>query len=420
MADPAIEALDRTTAGLVGIAEAREVTGITSPRLLLHAGPPLTRGDEVPGPIRGAVVAALLFEGEARDVREAQGILDAEEVELTPCHHVRGVGAMAGVVSPHMPVVVASSPDGVTSFSPMNEGLGRAMRFGTHDDQTVRRLRWMRSVLLPVLDRAVKAGAPIELTEIQAEALRRGDECHNRNVAATAALLLRLAPALVRSNKETADVADVLDWASSNPHFFLPFSMAAAKIVATSAHGVTGSPIVTAIAANGVDVGIQVSGCGERWFRAPAPIGEVKCFEGFTREDGQPMMGDSYITETVGLGALSLSASPAIGSFLGVTAAQGRRAVDEAREICAGTSSRFLLAAQDFEGAPLGIDVRSVAESHRAPCVNSGVAHRNAGVGQIGAGLVTLPLAPFREAAELLGSPPARASSPANDDRMTP
>jgi Protein of unknown function (DUF1116) len=399
--DPAIDALDRTTVDLVGIAEAREVTGESSPRRFLHAGPPMSL-DQLSGPMRGAIVAALIFEGEARDVGEAEQIVDSGDVELMPCHQRNGVGAMAGVVSPHIPVVVVTTPNGDASFSPLNEGLGRAMRFGTNDEATIKRLEWMRLLLLPILDRAVRAGGTIELTGLQAEALRRGDECHNRNVAATAALLLRLAPELVRANTDAAAVAEVLTWASGNPHFFLPFSMAASKAVASSAHGFTGSPIVTAIAANGVDVGIQVSGCGDRWFLTAAPVGQVKCWDGFSPDDGQPMMGDSYITETVGLGAFSLSASPAIGSFLGVTAEEGRRAVREVREVCGGTSSRYLLAAEDFVGAPIGIDVHKVTSSGRTPCVNTGVAHRRAGVGQIGAGMIRLPLGPFEEAAALL------------------
>lgn len=401
MTDPAIHALDTTTSELVGIAQAKEVTGVSTPRRLLHAGPPLALCD-LPGPMRGAVLAALLFEGVAGDVDEAERSLDAGDLELIPCHHLGGVGAMAGVVSPSMAVVVTSGSSSTTTFSPVNEGLGRAMRFGTHDEPTIQRLRWLRDSLLPVLDRGVRSVSPIELTELQAEALRRGDECHNRNIAATAALLVRLAPGLIRSNSDAAASAEVLSWASANPHFFLPFSIAAAKAVASSAHGVAGSPIVTAIAANGVDVGIQVSGCGERWFRAAAPIGAVRCFDGFTVEDGQAMMGDSYIAETVGLGALSLSAAPAIGTFLGITADDGRRVVEEARSVCGGTSSRFLLAAQDFLGAPIGIDVYRVARSGAAPQVNTGVAHRRAGVGQIGAGVVRLPLAPFDDAAAFL------------------
>ncbi|HTX62386.1 MAG TPA: DUF1116 domain-containing protein, partial [Acidimicrobiales bacterium] len=249
--DPAFEALDRTTCRLVGVAEAREVTGESSARRLLHAGPPLAPA-ELPGPMRGAVLGALVFEGEAADVREAAHLLDTGEVELVPCHELGGVGAMAGVVSPSMPVVVVASSTGQTTFSPLNEGLGRALRFGTNDADTVERLRWLRRVVLPVLDRGIAGSPEVELTGLQAEALRRGDECHNRNVAATAALLVRLAPGMVRENEDRGEVAAVIEWGSQNPHFFLPFSMASAKAVAMAAHGFPGSPVVTAVAANGV------------------------------------------------------------------------------------------------------------------------------------------------------------------------
>lgn len=398
-----LERLDTAPATLAGVVPAREVVGGIGRRRYLHAGPPLD-GAEIPGPMRGALLAALVFEGEVRSVADAAAVLDAGDVELASCNDAGGVGAMAGVVTPTMPVVVAESGSSVVAFSPINEGLGSAIRFGSTDDATIARLAWLRDTVAPLLDRAIRATSPLDLVELQAEGLRRGDECHNRNVASSAALLLALAPALVRCGGKTDDVADALAWAAGNRHFFLPFSMAAAKAVATRARGVPASPIVTGIAANGVRLGIQVSGCGERWFLTDAPRGRPRLFDGFMPADVQPTMGDSFVTETVGLGAFALSAAPAISGFLGTTLDEAHDVVAEMRTVTAGTSSRFLIPAEGHRGSPLGIDVRRVAAGGTGVAVNNGMAHRRAGVGQVGAGLTRLPVEPFAEAAACLAA----------------
>jgi hypothetical protein len=328
-------------------------------------------------------------------------MLEAGEVELAPVHHAGGVGAMAGIVTPRMPVVVVSG-GGRTAFSPLNEGLGKALRFGSHDATTLKRLRWLARVAGPSLDRAISSSEEIQVMDMVAEGLRRGDECHNRNVASSAALLARLAPAVAREAKRPEDAADVLAYMAGNRHFFLSFSIAAAKLVADLAHGFEGSPIVTAMAGNGRRLGIRVSGTGERWFTAPAPVGEARFFEGYDASQATPTMGDSFITETAGFGAFALTAAPAITSFVGGTIEQCRELLEEMRAVCAGRSERLLIPSEGFSGTPLGIDVGRVAELGLAPVVNNGLAHREAGVGQVGAGITRLPLEPFAEAAAVL------------------
>lgn len=396
----AVAALDGARSELIGFARASEVAPVGR-RSYLHAGPPIAL-DSLPGPMRGALCGALLFEREAADIETAKAIIRAGDVELKPCHVAQGVGAMAGMTTPSMPICVLKNSQGATVFSALNEGLGRALRFGTTDDETLARLAWIRDTALPVLDRAMKVSGVIDVTELQAEGLRRGDECHNRNVATSAALLLRMAAGIVSQSPDTSESATVLDWASRNPHFFLPFSMAAAKGAALCANGIRGDPTVTAMSGNGVEFGIQVSALGDTWLCAPSPSSGVKCFDGFTVDDAQPAMGDSFITEVIGLGAFSLSAAPAISSFLGTDTSTGYAVVEEMRKICGGTSSRFLNAFEDFAGAPIGIDVTRVAETGIAPVVNNGVAHKRAGVGQVGAGLTRLPIEPFLAAAAAL------------------
>ena len=229
---------------VTGVRPAGEVISQVGPRRYLHSGPPLSH-QELPGATRGAVVGALLWEGEARTPEEAEAMLAAGEVALTPAQEASAGGAVAGVISPGMPVVVAESSRGTRAFSPLNEGPGRALRFGNSDERVLRRLTWLRETLAPLLNAAL-AEEPICLTELQAEGLRRGDECHNRGVATSALLLLRLTAAVYRAAPSLAEAEAVLADARANPHFFVPFSIAAAKALVDAAHGVSGSPVVTA------------------------------------------------------------------------------------------------------------------------------------------------------------------------------
>ena len=395
----AFAALDTTTALAVGVRPAGEVCPGVDRRSFLHAGPPVELA-EVVGPARGALIGALMFEGEASDAREAERLLG--ELTLRPCHDAGAVGAMAGIVSPSMPVVVVQSGTGALTFAPLNEGLGKALRFGSYDDDVLARLRWMASVAGPLLDTALQELGGIDVVAAQAEGLRRGDECHNRNVASSAALLAKLAPTIVRHAATPGDAADVLAYIAGNPHFFLSFSIAAGKALADAAHATRDAGVVTAMAANGRSFGIRVAGLGDRWFLVDSPVGQPKLFPGFRLEDVCPAMGDSYITETVGLGAFALTAAPALSEFVGGDPTESTALVDELRRICRGTSSRFLVPFEGFRGTPVGIDVRLVAETGVAPLVNNGLAHRKAGVGQVGAGLTRLPLEPFIAAAEAL------------------
>jgi len=395
-----VQALDSTTAIAVAVRLAEEVCERIGPRVFLHAGPPIDPADVV-GPARGAILGALVFEGEAPDVDSAASILDGGGVSLLPCHEVGGVGAMAGVVCPHMPVVVVETGTGRRTFAPVNEGLGKALRFGAYDDAVLARLAWLRDVAAPLLDAAIADVGGLDVIELQAEGLRRGDECHNRNIASTANVLARLAPAIVRRARTPEDAAELLAFIGGNPHFFLSFSIAAAKAVADEAHESGDRGLVTAICANGRSLGVRVSGL-DGWFLTDSVVGEPKLFDGFTIDDVCPAIGDSYITEVVGLGAFAQSAAPALSAFVGGDPLDEPKLVAELRRICRAESSRFLVPFEGFRGTPVGIDVELIAETGIAPLVNNGLAHRGPGIGQVGAGLTRLPLAPFLEARRAL------------------
>lgn len=391
----ALAALDQTVVRLAGVRRAGEVTDAVGPRRFLHAGPPIAT-DELLGPMRAAAMGALVLEGEAADLDEAGRIIDDGGLELLPAHEAGGLSAAAGVISPSIPVVVAESADGRRAFAPLHEGNDMPLRYGAYGPETLKRLRRLAAETAPALDAAIQASDPIDLTAVMAEGLRRGDECHNRNAATSAAIVLALAPPLVRG--DAAFAAELLAAVAENNQFFLGFSMAAAKVIGDEARAQAEPGIVIAIAANGRRVGIRVSGCGDRWFTAEAPLGTPRVFEPHTLADACPLMGDSFATEVIGLGAFASSAAPALASFLGADPLDAVDKVTEMRGICAGESTRFLIPFEGYRGTPIGIDVTKVAETGVAPLVNGGFAHRTPGAGMVGAGVVRLPVEPFVQA----------------------
>ncbi|GII66690.1 hypothetical protein Skr01_67750 [Sphaerisporangium krabiense] len=404
MSDPTqqtLDALNGTAVHLRHVRKARDATDRVGPRHFLHAGPPLELA-AVPGPMRGAIIAGLLLEREAGSAAEAEAIIDRGEVSISPCHDAGAVGAMAGIITPNTPVVVAGTAGGVTTFSPLNEGIGGAMRYGSYDDVTLARLRWLGDVLAPALDEAVRRSDPLDLPALVAEGLRRGDDCHNRLVATTAALLVALTPGLLRTRLDREDLAKVVAFIAGNGHFALPFAISAAKAVTLAASGVPGSPVVTAMASNGREFGIRVSGLGDRWFTVAAPVGDPVLVEGATLDDVTPTMGDSMIAETAGFGAFAMTAAPAIMSFVGGDAARAHEITRRMRTVCAGTSERFLIPGEDFRGTPLGIDVHKVRATGVEPVINNGLAHREPGRGRAGAGITPIPVEPFAAASRAL------------------
>lgn len=382
---------------LVGVEQARDVMPALDGRAVLHAGPPIAWQD-MSGPMRGAIVGAILFEGWAETPDAARKLAASGEVEFGPCHDAGAVGPMAGVISPSMPVWVVENAEGSnTSYSNMNEGLGRVLRFGAYDEEVLDRLRWMRSRLGPLLQRIVSHLGPLELKPLVARALHMGDEGHNRNAAATSLLFRHLARAALEVC-DVSEAAEVLDFIDRNDHFFLNLSMAMCKNMLDAAHGVDGSSMVTAMSRNGVNFGIRVSGTGERWFQTEAPTVDGLFFAGYGVEDAAPDLGDSSITETAGLGGFAMAASPAIVRFVGGTPDDATAHSRRMRHVTLGANNAFTLPQLGFAGTPSGIDVRRVVDTSILPVINTGIAHKEAGVGQIGAGITAAPRSAFDEA----------------------
>ncbi len=387
---------------LVGVGRALDVVPGMRKDLILHAGPPVT-WDRMCGPLRGAVIGALLYEGMARDEREAGELAASGAVRFEPCHHHAAVGPMAGVTSASMPVyIVENRTHGNRAYANFNEGYGRVLRYGAYAPEVLDRLRWINETVAPALGQALQRMGGLDMKATIARQLTMGDEGHNRNVAGSSLFARQLAPSLADCGLARDELTGVLRYLAENDLAILNPVMAACKATMDAAHGVPGSTVVTCMARNGTEFGIRVSGLGDRWFTAPAPVPRGLYFPGFREEDANPDIGDSTITETAGIGAFAMAAAPAIVRFVGGTPQDALAATLEMYEITLTENPAFAIPQLDFRGTPTAIDVRKVVRTGITPRVNTGIAHREPGVGQIGAGLVRPPVAPFQEALRAL------------------
>lgn len=404
------EAVRRITAGrpmLVGMGIARDVIPGFAPTrgarmLITHSGPPIT-WERMCGPTRGAIMGALIYEGLAETPEAAAALAASGEIAFAPCHHFNAVGPMAGIISPSMPVfIIKNEATGHLAYATQNEGLGKVLRYGAFGPEVIRRLKWMEAALYPALQAALAVSGPIDLRSMISQALHMGDECHNRNKAGTSLFIRALAPALVEAVPDPATVAAVLRFIDGNDHFFLNLSMPAMKAMLLPAEGIPGCTVVTTMARNGTDWGIRVSGAGGRWFTAPAPYVQGLWLPGYTAADANADIGDSAITETGGIGGFALAGAPAIVKFVGGTPEDARNATLDMYEICAGEHAAFTIPPLNFRGTPVGVDVRKVMRTGITPWLNTGIAHREPGLGMVGAGLVQAPKGCFEAAFEAL------------------
>jgi len=387
---------------LVDCRPAHEAIGLPE-RTVLHAGPPLGWPRMCP-PLQAAVLCAIRYEGWAADDADARRLVERGEITLAPCHDWRSVGPMTGIITASMPVLVIDNrAHGNRAHTTINEGLGKVLRFGANDASVVERLRWLRDDAGPLLGRALRASGGIDLRPLMARALTMGDEMHQRNVAASALLCRVLMPHLARAARDTAALARVAEFIGGNDQFFLNVAMAAGKAITDPALGVAGSTLVVTMARNGTEFGIRVAGLGERWFTAPVNTPRGLYFPGYGAEDANPDIGDSAIVETIGLGGVAMAASPAVARFVGAGGvAEALATTAEIREITIAEHPHFRIPILDDAGTPVGIDVRRVVETGISPLINTGIAGRVAGTGQIGAGIVRAPLACFTQALEAL------------------
>ena len=348
--------------------------------------------------MRGAVIGALILEKIAKDASEAEKIAASGKIEFSPCHEHSSVGPMAGIISPSMPVfILENEAFGNKSYCTMNEGLGKVLRFGAYDTDTIERLQWMDQVLYPSLKKSIEFLGKIDLKNIIAQALHMGDEAHNRNRAATSLLYRTLAPAVITSNDKDAAI-QTLEFINKNDHFFLNLSMGVSKVTLDAAKNIPYSSIVTVMARNGTDFGIQVSALGDAWYTGVSLVPDALYFTGYSKEDANPDIGDSSITETNSLGGFAIASAPAIVQFVGGSAKDAVNYTLKMYEITEAENNVYKIPYLNFRGTPTGIDMIKVVEKNILPFIDTGVAHKNPGVGQIGAGVLSAPAEPFVKA----------------------
>lgn len=412
----AVAAVLEVTATLVDVAPASELLGL-EPGQFLHAGPPIT-WERASGPLRGALMGGAALEGLVSDPEDAVALFESgTSVSLEPCHHHASVGPMAGVVTPSMWMWVLEDPaTGRRTHCTLNEGLGKVLRYGAYSPDVLTRLRWLGDVLGPLLQTAVRTvrdgAGPVDVTGILTQMLQMGDEAHNRNRAGTLMLLRDLSPAMVTAGADAGDVAEALRFVGGNDHFFLNLAMPACKLALDAARGTEGSTVVVAMARNGTDFGIQVAGTGDEWFTGPAQLAEGLFLGDYGPDDANPDIGDSAITETAGIGGFAMATAPAIVRFVGGSVPDALATTRRMHEITLAENPRWSVPVLEFQGTPTGIDVTKVCRTGILPQINTGMAGKVAGVGQVGAGLVTPPAEVFPKALRRLAELARARSAP--------
>jgi hypothetical protein len=387
----AAEIINKGKPTLIDISTAGEAIPGYHKKLVLHAGPPV-EWERMSGPTRGAVIGGLVYEGLAETYEAAEKLAASGEIEFAPCHHYAAVGPMAGIVTYSMPVwIFENKTYGNKSYATLNEGLGKVLRYGAYGDEVLEKLRWMDSVLAPVLKKALDLHGEIDIKNLIAQLLQMGDEGHNRNRAGTSLFIRELAPYIVLLDEPKEELSRVLKFMHENDHFFLNLSMPAAKCIVDAAAGIEGSSVITAMARNGTDFGIRISALGDRWFIAPATMVDGLYLPGFSADDAAPDIGDSVITETIGIGGFAMAAAPAIVKFVGGSPKDAVATTKRMYEITVTENDIFQIPALDFRGTPTAIDVIKVVETDILPAINTGIAHKEPGIGMVGAGLVKPP-----------------------------
>jgi Protein of unknown function (DUF1116) len=401
-----VTAAERMLAARAALVDVRPASdALALPRdHFLHAGPPVT-WERASGPLRGGLIAGMLLEGLADSPDQAERRLASGEVTWEPCHHRGAVGPMAGIVSASMWMMeLHDEVHDNTAWCSLNEGLGKVARYGAYSPDVIERLQWMSDVLGPLLAQAVRAYGPVDIKAIIAAMVQMGDEGHNRNRAGTLMLLRDLVPAMIESATHTSDLMESVRFVAGNDHFFLNLVMPAAKLQTLAGSGIPGSTLVTTMARNGTDFGIQVSSTGDQWFTGPAQLADGLYLASFGPDDANPDIGDSAITETAGLGGFSMATAPAIVRFVGGSVADALATTHRMYEITVAENPAYAIPILEFRGAPTGIDVVSVLRTNILPQINTGMAGKVAGTGQVGAGLVTPPMDCFVAAIDTLAT----------------
>ncbi len=392
------ETVHRLSSGdpvLVDIAPAGEVIPGLDGKMITHAGPPI-EWERMCGAQQGAIIGMVIYEGWAESVEEAGARLEKGDIQLEPNHHHSAVGPMAGTISPSAPVwVVENRAFGNRAFCRQVEG---RQQFGEFNQEALEGLRLWRDVWAPTLRTALQEMGGLDLNPIIIRALQMGDELHNRHDASSSLFANQMAVAMSQAGIPQEDAIPTLKYITNHRLIFLGLAMACGKAIADPAIGIEYSTIVTAMARNGTDFGIRISGLGDSWFTAPAPRVEGLYLPGYSAENAGLDMGDSAIAETVGWGAFTIGGAPGILSLVGGTPEDALAYTREMRQITTSLHPTYRMPVLGFAGTSVGIDIRKVVQANIPPIIDTAIAHKDPGYPIIGAGLVRAPLDCFKRA----------------------
>jgi hypothetical protein len=392
------EAVGRLTSGdpvLVDVAPAGEVIPGLRGMMIIHSGPPIEWG-RMCGAQQGAIIGMVLYEGWAGDPEEARAMLEKGEIRLEPNHHHDAVGPMAGTISPTAPVwVVENRAFGNRAFCRQVEG---RQQFGEFSEDALDGLRQWRDVWAPTLREALQKMGALELNPIIIQALQMGDELHNRHSASSSLFANKMAIAISEADIPKERALPTLRYLVGHNLIFLGLAMACGKAITDPANGIEYSTIVTAMARNGTEFGIRVSGLGDEWYSAQAPVVDGMFLPGYSAGNAGLDMGDSAIAETVGWGAFTLGGAPGILTLVGGTPEDALEYTREMRKITTSTHPTYRMPALGFAGTSVGIDIRKVVQTNISPIIDTAIAHKDPGYPIIGAGLVRAPIDCFKAA----------------------
>lgn len=395
------EAFQRINDGepmLVDVVYGNELPGMTK-NTIGHAGPPL-KWEDMCGPLQGAVLGAIVYEGLAKTLEEAEKLVLGGKVNFKTNHELGAVGPMTGMVTYSMPLwKVENTKFGNIAYSTFNEGLGKVMRFGANGPDVIERLKWLEKGLAPAMKRALESSGPMALKVLMAKALAMGDEMHQRNNGATSLFIRDIMPHVIKTEQNNPDLHRIVEFMTGNDQFFLNLAMAGSKAIMDPVKNIPHSTVVTAMSRNGTNFGIKISALGETWFEAPVNQPEGLYFPGYSEKDANPDIGDSAIVETIGIGGFAMGASPAVVRFVGASSVEEAiQYSQDMQTISVGLSPTLIIPTMNFVGTGTGIDARKVVETGILPVINTGMAHKQPGVGQVGAGIVKAPLGCFEQA----------------------
>lgn len=389
----AFEIINKAEPTLIGVKYAYEVVPKLDKYTIGHAGPPLKWADMC-GPLQGAVLGGIVYEGLANNLEDAEKLVKNNKIKFVSNHSIGCVGPMTGIITYSMPLwEVKNTTFGNVAYCTFNEGLGKVMRFGANGPEVIERLKWLEKSLAPAMKKALQLSGPISMKVMIAKALAMGDEMHQRNAGATALFVKEIINYLVQVVTSQEELKKIVSFITSNDQFFLNLAMASGKAIMDPAKNIPYSTVVTTMSRNGTNFGIKISALGETWFEAPVNHPRGLYFPGYTEADANPDIGDSAIVETFGIGGFAMGSSPAVVRFVGASSVSEAVAYSkEMQEITVGLSPSFVIPNMDFVGVATAIDIRKVVSLGILPVINTGMAHKKPGIGQVGAGIVKAPL----------------------------